>query len=116
MAIPHDGRDVSYQPVRVVAASNKCRAGGWRRHRLDHMANEVIPFRGAAHSPEHVEFFSVKEVAQASGLPQPVVAQLVPRTWTDEGWMFTAEQLQRAIEIGAQRAALKESSTPGDAE
>lgn len=44
--------------------------------------------------------FTIADVAQACSLPQPVVAQLVPRTWTDDGWMYTAEQLQYAVKIG----------------
>jgi hypothetical protein len=31
--------------------------------------------------------FTVKDVADACGLPQPVIAQLVPRSWADDGWM-----------------------------
>ena len=37
--------------------------------------------------------FTIKEVGDACRLPQPVVAQLVPRTRTDAGWMYSAEQL-----------------------
>lgn len=44
--------------------------------------------------------FTIADVAAACGLPQPVVAQLVPRTWTDAGWMYTADQLQFAVQIG----------------
>jgi hypothetical protein len=44
--------------------------------------------------------FTIVDVADACGLPQPVVAQLVPRTWTDDGWMYTADQLQFAVQIG----------------
>jgi hypothetical protein len=42
---------------------------------------------------------TIDRVADAGGLPQPVVAQLVPRTWTDAGWMYTAEQLAYAVQI-----------------
>lgn len=42
--------------------------------------------------------FTIADVAKACSLPQPVVAQLVPRTWTEDGWMYTAEQLRRAVE------------------
>ena len=35
----------------------------------------------------------------ASGLPQPVVAQLVPRTWTAAGWMYTPGQLRYAVSL-----------------
>jgi hypothetical protein len=44
--------------------------------------------------------FTIKEVAEACQLPQPAVAQLARRTWTDNGWMYTAEQLHSAVEIG----------------
>lgn len=43
--------------------------------------------------------FTIKQVADACGLPQPVVAQLVPRTWTEAGWMYTAEQMAYAVQI-----------------
>ena len=45
--------------------------------------------------------FTIKDVGDACGLPQPVVAQLVPRTWIDDagGWMYTAEQLAFAVQI-----------------
>jgi hypothetical protein len=44
---------------------------------------------------------SIADVAKACGLPQPVIAQLVPRTWTAEGWMYTYAQLQLAVEIAS---------------
>lgn len=50
-------------------------------------------------SGEHAQLFTIADVADACGLPQPVVAQLVPRTWTDAGWMYTADQLQFAVQI-----------------
>jgi hypothetical protein len=43
--------------------------------------------------------FTIKEVGDACGLAQPVVAQLVPRTWTDAGWMYTADALAYAVQI-----------------
>lgn len=69
----------------------------------------VALHRGEAQAPE---MFTVKDVAEACGLPQPVVAQLVPRTWTADGWMYTAEQLQSAVEIAAEtrRTRLKSVS------
>lgn len=42
---------------------------------------------------------TVKDVSDSCGLPQPVVAQLVPRTWTDAGWMYTADALAYAVQI-----------------
>jgi hypothetical protein len=44
--------------------------------------------------------FTIADVARACGLPQPVVAQLVPRVWTDAGWMYTGDQLDYAVQIG----------------
>jgi hypothetical protein len=43
--------------------------------------------------------FTVKDVAGACGLPQPVVAQLVRHIPTDCGWMYTADQLAYAKRI-----------------
>jgi hypothetical protein len=43
--------------------------------------------------------FTIKDVVHACGLPQPVIAQLVPRTWADQGWMYTRAQLEAAIDI-----------------
>jgi hypothetical protein len=62
----------------------------------------VVPLRRTGACPPSAATFSVKDVSDASGLPQPVVAQLVPRTDTPEGWMYTAEQLQYAIDIAAE--------------
>jgi hypothetical protein len=59
---------------------------------------------------------TIADVANACGLPQPVVAQLAPRTWTAEGWMYTDAQLQSAIEIAsawrARGAAGRKRVTP----
>lgn len=60
---------------------------------------EVIEFparrRGQAPS---AATYTIKDVADACGMPQPVIAQRVSRTWTAAGWMYTAEQLQEAVE------------------
>ena len=53
----------------------------------------------AGDSPE--PYLSIADVAAACGLPQPVIAQLVPRTWTEDGWMYSEVQLQQAVEIAA---------------
>jgi hypothetical protein len=66
---------------------------------------EVLPFRRAGRGRETstaAALFTVKDVADASGLPQPAIAQLVGRTWTSQGWMFTADQMQRAVDIAAE--------------
>ena len=49
--------------------------------------------------PRAAGLFTIDQVADACRLPQPVVAQLVPRTWTDAGWMYTAEQLAYGVQI-----------------
>jgi hypothetical protein len=43
--------------------------------------------------------FTIDQVAEACRLPQPVVAQLVPRTDTEAGWMYTGDQLAYAVQI-----------------
>jgi hypothetical protein len=56
---------------------------------------------------------TIKDVVAACGLPGPVIMQLVPRTWTDEGWMYTAEQLDEAVVIAAEhRRKLAASTDP----
>lgn len=59
------------------------------------------------------KLYSIKDVGDACGLPAAAIMQLVPRTWTDAGWMYTADQLAAAVTIAAdlrrQRAA--EAST-----
>ncbi len=46
---------------------------------------------------------TIADVAAACGLPQPVTAQLVPRTWTADGWMYTPAQLEEAVRIARRR-------------
>jgi hypothetical protein len=48
---------------------------------------------------EASRLFSIKEVGDHCGLPGPVIMQLVPRTWTDQGWMYTGEQLRASIRV-----------------
>ena len=55
---------------------------------------------------------TIADVAKACGLPQPVIAQLVPRTWTAHGWMYTHAQLEEAVQV----AHTMRSGAPGDAE
>lgn len=45
--------------------------------------------------------YTIKDVGDACGLPGPVIMQLVPRTWTDEGWMYTGDQLDASVFIAA---------------
>jgi len=43
---------------------------------------------------------TIKDVADACGLPQPVIAQLVDRHWVEgRGWMYSQEHLQDAVEL-----------------
>jgi hypothetical protein len=43
-----------------------------------------------------------------------VIAQLVPRTWTEAGWMYTAAQVRAAVDIAARlrRTSGAEPSLP----
>ena len=50
--------------------------------------------------PDSGRLLTIKDVAAASGLPQPVAVQLVPRIWTAQGWMYTAAQVRYAAEVG----------------
>jgi hypothetical protein len=59
--------------------------------------------------------FTINEVGDACKLPQPIVAQLVPRTDTDAGWMYTAEQLAYAAQIAPEvRAGRYVPPRPGN--
>jgi hypothetical protein len=43
---------------------------------------------------------TIKDVADACGMFQPLIAQLVPRTWMDSvGWMYTRENLHFAVDL-----------------
>jgi len=70
--------------------------------------------RTAAHTrtPDAEVLVTVATVAQACNLPQPVVAQLVPRTWTDNGWMYTTAQLEFAVQIAPEVRAGRYAGPP----
>lgn len=51
---------------------------------------------------EQTRLYTVTEVSLHCGLPGPVVMQLVDRTWTDQGWMFTSEQLASSVAVAAE--------------
>jgi hypothetical protein len=55
--------------------------------------------RRPARTSQPDRLYTIKEVGDACGLPGPVVMQLVPRTWTDDGWMYTGGQLDAAVLI-----------------
>ena len=83
-----------------------CRNSPAPRLMVETMADNVLPMHRAGRgrrAPVSGHLFTVKDVADASGLPQPAIGQLVGRTWTDQGWMFTADQMQLAIDIAAER-------------
>ncbi|WP_261779359.1 hypothetical protein [Rhodococcus erythropolis] len=77
---------------------------------------EVIEFGRRGTGPDYADAkFSIKDVSEASGLPQPVIAQLVSRTWTAAGWMYTAAQLQEAVDYASRhRTAQDVSSAAAD--
>lgn len=54
---------------------------------------------GAGAGRDAVAVYTITDVADACRLPQPVIAQLVSRTWTNDGWMYTPAQLASAVEI-----------------
>lgn len=72
----------------------------------------VVPLRPRQARPDSAtaEMFTIKDVAEACGLPQPVIAQLVPRTDTPAGFMYTAGQLRYAVEVGEDIRARRRSS------
>jgi hypothetical protein len=44
--------------------------------------------------------YTIKDVSAACGLPGPVIAQLVPRTWVDGvGWMYTGQQVAQSVTL-----------------
>ncbi|MEU0497887.1 hypothetical protein [Mycobacterium sp. NPDC006124] len=81
------------------------------------MADNVLPMhrpgrgRGAS---DPGPLFTVKDVADASGLPQPAISQLVGSTWTDQGRMFTADQMQMAVDIAAELRRQASADGAGD--
>jgi hypothetical protein len=62
-------------------------------------------------SRELGELFDIKQVGDVCGLPHPVIAQLVPRTWTESGWMSTAAQVHAAVDI-AERLGCARATEP----
>jgi len=52
-------------------------------------------------SSRPARLYTIKEVGEACGLPAGAIMQLVPRTWTQEGWMYTGEQLADSVRIAA---------------
>jgi hypothetical protein len=61
---------------------------------------------------EASQLFSIKEVGDHSGLPGPVIMQLVPRTWTEQGWMYTDDQLLASVAVAADLRRRREAVSP----
>lgn len=62
----------------------------------------VVPMHRRRRDPNTAAVLTVKDLADASGLPQPVIAQLVPHTDTAEGRLYTDGQLRYAVELAQQ--------------
>ena len=62
----------------------------------------VLPMRARWREPNTAAVLTVKDLADASGLPQPVIAQLVPHTDTAEGRLYTDGQLRYAVQLAQQ--------------
>ncbi len=74
----------------------------------------VVPLRRAAPAaPSPSELFTIKDVAAACGLPQPVISQLVPCTDTAAGRLYSGEQLQRAVELAEEIRARNRGGSAG---
>jgi hypothetical protein len=55
---------------------------------------------GACARRDDVATLTIKHVADACGMAQPVIAQLVPRRWVDGvGWMYGRQDLDYAVEL-----------------
>lgn len=67
-------------------------AVAWLRRRQDGPAASVVQ------SP----LYTIADVSKASGLPGPAIMQLVSRTWTAQGYMYTTEQLQAAVSVATE--------------
>jgi hypothetical protein len=68
-----------------------------------HTTGDATPPRGpdrkSSRSGEAATL-TIKDVADACGMAQPVIAQLVPRTWVETvGWMYTRENLDFAVDL-----------------
>ncbi|KMO69801.1 hypothetical protein [Mycolicibacterium chlorophenolicum] len=76
----------------------------------------LFRWRNRRDASTHPRLYTIKDVGDACGLPGPVIMQLVPRTWTDEGWMYTREQLEAAVviatELRRERAAAAPDAAP----
>ena len=55
---------------------------------------------------------TIKEVGDHCGLPGPVIMQLVPRTWTEQGWMYTGAQVLASIAVAEDLRRRREAVSP----
>jgi hypothetical protein len=85
--VRHPGRGLSLEGM-GGATSEGTVTWLWRNRRVE--------------EAEPPQLHTIKDVVEACGLPGPVIMQLVPRTWTDQGWMYTTEQLDAAVVIAAE--------------
>jgi hypothetical protein len=61
---------------------------------------------------EASRLFTIKEVGDHCGLPGPVIMQLVPRTWTEQGWMYTGEQVAASVAVAEDLRRRREAVSP----
>lgn len=59
----------------------------------------VVPLHRRTRDAVPVGLFTIKDLAEACGLPQPVISQLVPHTNTAAGRLYTEAQLRYAVEM-----------------
>ncbi len=93
-------------PPGLVSDPKWCADRASRRSNVDTMADNVLPMHRPGRGRRTADpgpLFTVKDVSDASGLPQPAISQLVGSTWTDQGRMFTADQMQMAVDIAAEQ-------------
>jgi hypothetical protein len=68
-----------------------------------HATGDATPQRGPDRKSSRsndAATLTIKDVADACGMPQPLIAQLVPRTWVNNvGWMYTRENLDFAVDL-----------------
>jgi hypothetical protein len=68
----------------------------------DDAADRFSALRAVRDADEsRLALLTIKDVADAAQLPQPVVAQLVSRVWTRDGWMYTRAACREAVQLAA---------------
>jgi hypothetical protein len=89
------------------APSISCTVGVFDGHRVMPMADDAADRLSALHAVRDADensggLLTIKDVADAAQLPQPVVAQLVSRVWTADGWMYARAAVHEATRLAAQ--------------